>query len=142
MMYRLALLFCVVAVCNAFVAPFVRPLTRSSALYSVDHAAVEAAREAAQKATAEFGAASKEARLAWEDFEEIASADTSPATQPALDDECEVANSQLCEDYEAAVMEVKSFISGEKSADLITALSAENSKLKAENAELKAKLGL
>jgi len=139
MMYRLALLFCVVAVCNAFVAPFVRPLTRSSALYSVDHAAVEAAREAAQKATAEFGAASKEARLAWEDFEEIASADTSPATQPTLDQESDV--SELTKDYEAAMAELKQFTSGEKSADLITALSAENSKLRAENAELRAKLG-
>mmetsp|Transcript_45132 Transcript_45132/g.130315 ORF Transcript_45132/g.130315 Transcript_45132/m.130315 type:complete len:216 (-) Transcript_45132:124-771(-) len=34
---------------------------------------LEAALEAAKKATAEFGATSKEARLAWEDYEEIAS---------------------------------------------------------------------
>lgn len=44
--------------------------------------------QAAQEAQAKYGNDSIQARMAWEDLEEIASADTSNAYGPRLDEEC------------------------------------------------------
>jgi len=56
-----------------------------------------AALENAKKITAELGITSSEAKLAWEDVEEIASSSTAEATKKALDlDECEVEKIEAC----------------------------------------------
>lgn len=54
----------------------------------------------AKAATEEFGATSKEAKLAWEDVEEIASASTAPAMGTNLIDECLVEQIEACEGLE------------------------------------------
>lgn len=41
-------------------------------------------------ATKKFGATSPEARLAWDEYEEIAAADNSIATRVTLDEDCDV----------------------------------------------------
>jgi hypothetical protein len=50
--------------------------------------------EAAKKATAEFGVTSVEARLAWEDYEEIASSGLDNAMGVSLADECSLESGQ------------------------------------------------
>jgi len=57
--------------------------------------------ENAKKITAELGITSSEAKLAWEDVEEIASSSTSQATKKPLNlEECEVEKIEACEALE------------------------------------------
>lgn len=58
------------------------------------------AMDVAKKATDEFGATSTEARLAWEDVEEIASASNANAMGVNLIDECLVEQVEACEGLE------------------------------------------
>lgn len=63
--------------------------------------ALLAALENAKKLTAELGITSSEAKLAWEDVEEIASSSTSEATKKSLSlEECEVDKIEACEALE------------------------------------------
>lgn len=48
------------------------------------------AEKAALEATKKFGPQSKEARLAWDTYEEVAAADNSIATRVTLDEDCNV----------------------------------------------------
>lgn len=54
----------------------------------------------AKAATEQYGSTSKEAALAWEDVEEIASASTAPAMGTNLIDECLVEQIEACEGLE------------------------------------------
>jgi len=91
------------------IAESVRPISLSSKgsessknTDSVEvNTALLAALENAKKITAELGITSSEAKLAWEDVEEIASSSTSEATKKALDlDECDVEKIEACEALE------------------------------------------
>jgi len=90
------------------IAEGVRPISLSSSSSSSGSAdsaevntALLAALENAKKLTAELGITSSEAKLAWEDVEEIASSSTSQATKKPLNlEECEVEKIEACEALE------------------------------------------
>lgn len=54
----------------------------------------QAAEAVALEATKKFGVGSQEARLAWDEYEEIAAADNSIATRATLDEDCDVSPSR------------------------------------------------
>jgi len=102
------------------IAESVRPisLSSSSSSGSADSAEVNTALltalENAKKITAELGITSSEAKLAWEDVEEIASSGTSEATKKALDpEECLIEKIEVCE----ALEELDRVISLEENKD-------------------------
>jgi len=96
----------IIAASKNSIAESVRPISLGSSSSSgSDSAAVTAilqsALENAKKITAELGITSSEAKLAWEDVEEIASSGTSEATKTGLDtDECLVEKIEACEALE------------------------------------------
>lgn len=57
---------------------------------SLPPAGVQTAEAAALEATKKFGVSSPEARLAWDEYEEVAAADNSIATRVTLDEDCDV----------------------------------------------------
>ena len=58
--------------------------------------ALQAAISEAKKATAEHGAASEEAAVAWDAVEEISASNNSQAIEPALSEECLVDMMEAC----------------------------------------------
>ncbi|KAG7354650.1 CP12 domain containing protein [Nitzschia inconspicua] len=63
-----------------------------------------------------FGAASPEARLAWEAVEEVDASDNSVATKGSLADECDIYDlSKACEEYADKMAELKSLIRAQTS---------------------------
>ena len=65
-----------------------------------DDAAMKSALAAARAASEEFGKDSTEAKLAWEDVEEIASSNNYAASQASLDEECLIEFIEGCEALE------------------------------------------
>ena len=73
----------------------------SSGASSVDIPEMKDALKEAKEATKKFGMDSREAKLAWETVEEIASSDVSEAIKGSLEDECLVDTIDACEAIEA-----------------------------------------
>eukprot|EP00555_Chaetoceros_dichaeta_P011376 CAMPEP_0198259654 /NCGR_PEP_ID=MMETSP1447-20131203/8785_1 /TAXON_ID=420782 /ORGANISM="Chaetoceros dichaeta, Strain CCMP1751" /LENGTH=234 /DNA_ID=CAMNT_0043947091 /DNA_START=54 /DNA_END=758 /DNA_ORIENTATION=- len=96
----------IIAASEKSIAESVKPVSLSTSSFGADDSAevtsgLLAALENAKKITAELGITSSEAKLAWEDVEEIASSSTAAATKKALDlDECEVDKIEACEALE------------------------------------------
>lgn len=92
----------IIAASEKSIAESVKPVSLSTSSSGADDSAevtsgLLAALENAKKITAELGITSSEAKLAWEDVEEIASSSTAAATKKALDlDECEVEKIEAC----------------------------------------------
>lgn len=59
-------------------------------LFSLDVTVHQEAEAAALAATKKFGAQSQEAKIAWDEYEEVAAADNSIATRVTLDEDCDV----------------------------------------------------
>mmetsp|Transcript_14205 Transcript_14205/g.20948 ORF Transcript_14205/g.20948 Transcript_14205/m.20948 type:complete len:221 (+) Transcript_14205:135-797(+) len=72
-------------------------ISKPSSSPSADSPALREALAAAKSASEEHGSDSKEAALAWEAVEEIASSDSSEAMKGTLDDECLVETIDACE---------------------------------------------
>lgn len=89
-------------------------VTRTAPLFNarVDSAA---AVKKAMEATEKFGKDSKEARLAWEDVEEMDSSDNSAAYEKPLDEECSTADeAEACQDYEEKMAALSQILSEQK----------------------------
>jgi len=96
----------------------------------------------AMEATKKYGAASPEARLLWEDVEEMDASDNSAATKGALDSECEIEEdasiSDACADYDDKMQELSSLVAeyGPK-LDKLKALTQDLSGMKLSGTKIK-----
>ncbi|CAM9334955.1 unnamed protein product [Ectocarpus sp. 8 AP-2014] len=107
-----------------------------------DHPEIEVAEAAALKATKEFGATSPEARLAWDTYEEVAAADNTIATRATLDEDCDVTNEKVCDEYQDQMKELEEILAAGPAAMNISVeqLAKQNMILIEENSRLKASL--
>jgi pantoate kinase len=104
----LALLTCV----NGF-APSAFGVVRTKALTQMwERPDASKLIEAAMAASKEFGATSKEARLAWEAVEEVDASDNSAATKPGVEEECltEESSSNECLEYSKKLSELEKLV--------------------------------
>mmetsp|Transcript_7771 Transcript_7771/g.17734 ORF Transcript_7771/g.17734 Transcript_7771/m.17734 type:complete len:230 (-) Transcript_7771:305-994(-) len=80
---------------------------------TVNSDAYKAAKSEAEAAAEKFGADSKEAKVAWETvFEIVSAADDDKVSMASLEDECLTSTSEKCKEYNAAMDQLKSVISG------------------------------
>ena len=78
---------------------------------SLNTEAYAEAKAAAEAATLEYGAQSKEARVAWEAvFEVVSASDDAAVNMGSLEDECLVSSSAKCADYHMAMDELRNAI--------------------------------
>lgn len=104
--------------------------TRTQAALFVSNS-VDAEKEA-RAAAEKFGAASPEARTAWDIVEEIRTAEAgNPVLDPSLDELCDVEESELCVRYAKQLDELKRLIEKANGGgeDIIASLVAENAVL-------------
>jgi hypothetical protein len=131
MKFTIASVFALAATAQAFVPASHFSTTSSTTLFAEVRVDSSELIQKAFAASKKYGPSSVEARLAWEAVEEVDSADSSPATQGTLDEECvmDEAGSAACMEYGQKLEELSQLVGS--SAPVLNKMKELTSEIKA-----------